>query len=432
MKRILSLLCLALLLLPLLSLVGCEEDAENGETITLYVYNWGEYISDGSDDSVDTNAEFEAYCRDVLGKNVKVNYSTFSSVEDMYAKVSSGSVRYDVIIPSDYIIQRMAEEGLLYPLAESEEELIEKIPNYADINEKFRGDNIYYGDGTDTIYSVPYFYGMVGVIYNLNMVDEEDVEDESWDLLWNEKYSGNILQFNNSRDAFGTALYRLGYSVNDATPEEWDEALESLKEQKKILQGYVMDEIFNKMEGENAAIAAYYAGDFLTMYEESYDEENDEGILGFYYPAEGTNYYVDAMCIPWNAKNPDLAMEYINFMCSEEIGVANAEYTYYASPLNSVIANEEYQECMAEVHEDAVEILYGEMAASALNNPNTEAYLNLDVEGLQALNERWRLLKGENTDIGVGVYVLCGVILASLVAWGVWNFIRKRHWQKLY
>ena len=356
----------------------------------------------------------------MLGKNVRVNYSTFSSNEDMYAKISSGSATYDVIIPSDYMIERMVSEGLLRPLANSEEELLQKMPNYQYVEEAFRKDHVYYECGREEVYSVPYFYGMIGVIYNASIVAEDDEEIGSWGLMWDEDYKGDILQFNNSRDAFGTALYYLGYDVNEATEEQWREALELLKKQKEIVQGYVMDEIFNKMKSGSAAVSAYYAGDYLSMY-----EDNDE--LAFFYPKEGTNVYVDAMCIPHNAQNYDLAMEYINFMCSEEPAVANALYTYYASPLTNVIESEEYQETMAEVHEDAMEILYGEMASSV----PSQAYLNLSPERLTLLNSLWEELKVESS-IGNGIYIGCGIIVAALVAIAVYQLVKKRRWAKLY
>lgn len=406
------------------SLATCFAGAEGaGEKITLYVYNWGEYISDGSEDSFDTNAEFEAYCREELGLNVKVNYSTFSSNEEMYAKVSSGAVTYDVLIPSDYTIERMVEEKLLTPLD------LDKIPNYRFISDDFKGENVYYECDTAEQYSIPYFYGMVGVIYNTEIVSEEDAEAESWDLMWNETYAGDILQFNNSRDAFGTALYKLGYSVNDATDEQWLEALELLKEQKNLVQSYVMDEIFNKMKSGSAAISAYYAGDFFTMY-----EDNDS--LAFYYPVEGTNSYVDCMCIPANAQHKDLAHEYINFLCRPDVALSNAAYTYYASPLDLdyieadgeyVDALEEYREAMEEVHEDAMDILYGETAKSV----KTEAYLNLSPEGLERINSLWEELKVESS-VGTAIYVICGIILAGLVTLAVFLFVRKRKWEKLY
>ncbi len=409
--RLISCLTAMLLLTAVvLSLPACR----SVEVETLYVYNWGEYISDGSDGTLDVNAAFEEYCRRVLGKEVRVNYSTFSSNEDMYAKIESGSVAYDVIIPSDYMIQRMVHEGLLQPLDMS------KIPNYIYVSDDFKGDNVYYEDDSDNIYSIPYLYGMIGVIYNSDIVKEDDANIGSWSLLWDADYTGDILQFNNSRDAFGTALYYLGYDVNDATEEQWREALQLLLEQKSVVQGYVMDEIFNKMQSGSAAISAYYAGDFLSMY-----ESNDA--LSFYYPREGTNIYVDAMCVPKNSRHADLAMEYINFMCSEEIAVANAEYTYYASPLTSVLESEDYIAYMEEVHEDAMDILYGEMS----RNVPTQAYLNLSPERLSMLNSLWEELKVESS-IGTEIYVLCGVILASLVAFAVWQLLKRRRWAKLY
>ena len=412
MKRIISLFIVVVLSVFLsLSFLSC---GESEPTRTLYVYNWGEYISDGSEGTLDTNAEFEKYCADVLGINVEVNYSTYSSNESMYAKVSSGSAVYDVIIPSDYMIERMISEDLLAPLD------MTKIPNYEFVDDNFKGDNVYYEGDSENIYSIPYFYGMIGIIYNEDIVAPEDVEKQSWDLMWDEKYSRDILQFNNSRDAFGTALYRLGYDVNEATDEQWYEALDTLKAQKDIVQGYVMDEIFNKMSSGSAAIAAYYAGDFLTMY-----EDNDS--LALYYPKEGTNSYIDAMCIPKNSQNYDLAHEYINFMCSKEIAVANAEYTYYASPLTSVIEDEGYQATMAEVHEDAIEILYGEMAASV----PTQAYLNLSPERLSFVNGLWEELKVQS-GISPGIYITCALILAAIIALAVKHFVTKKIREKYY
>ena len=406
MKRTLSLIMLSLVLI--LCVCAPLSSCASEEETVLYVYNWGEYISDGSEGTIDTNREFEIYCKETLGLNVSVNYSTYSSNESMYAKVSSGSAVYDVIIPSDYMIQRMISENLLSPLD------ISKIPNYQYIDDSFKGENVYYEDDTDNIYSVPYFYGMIGIIYNTEIVSEEDASLESWDLMWNDKYSRDILQFNNSRDAFGTALYRLGYDVNEATDEQWYEALELLRSQKEIVQGYVMDEIFNKMSGGSAAISAYYAGDFLTMYE-------DNNALSFYYPKEGTNSYIDAMCIPANCNSYDLAHEYINFMCSREIGIANAEYTYYASPLTSVVSDEGYRATMAEVNENAMEILYGDKAKEV----PTQAYLNLSPERLTFVNGLWEELKVES-GIRPGIYITCGVILAGLLALVVSHTIKKR------
>ncbi len=410
-KRIAQLLLLCILA----SFCSCFFTScdERDEVLTLYVYNWGEYISDGSDESVDSNAEFEKYCKEELGITVKVNYSTFASNESMYAKVSSGSAKYDVIIPSDYMIERMINEDMLMPLD------LSKIPNYQYINDSFKGDNIYYECGREELYSVPYFYGMIGIIYNTSIVDENDEQIGSWDLMWDEQYKGDILQFNNSRDAFGTAQYKLGLDVNNEDEEQWRLALDELLAQKKIVQGYVMDEIFNKMQSGSAAIAAYYAGDYLSMYEDNED-------LSFFYPKEGTNSYIDAMCIPKNAANYDLALEYINFMCSHDIAMANALYTYYASPVTTVVEDPEYREAMEEVHEDAMSILYEQA-----NEVPSQAYLNLSADGLSMLNVLWEELKAKSS-IGNGIYIGCGVILGVLAFIGIYQLIKKRRWAKLY
>lgn len=401
MKRIFSLLlCLAVAAAMLFSFASCgktddgKTDAPAKGSTTLYVYNWGEYISDGSEGSLDSNKEFEKYCREVLGKNVTVNYSLYSSNEDLYAKLASGAVSYDVIIPSDYMIARLAAEGLLKELDPKD-----KVENYKYIDEKFKG--LYYDP--DEKWSVPYTYGTVGVIYNTGIVREDDEHIGSWSLLWDEEYAGNILQFNNPRDAFGTAQYYRQTSVNSDDPETWRAALELLKKQKSVVQGYVMDEVFNKMKGGSAAIAPYYAGDYFTMYGDNED-------LAFYHPKEGTNVFVDAMCIPASTKNYDLAVEYINFMLSEEIAIANAEYICYASPNSLVYENEEYIEYMTEeIHPDALSILYD------FDMDTMEFFHDLPDGTRDLMNSLWEELKIES-EIGAAVYVICALIVLSLLA----------------
>ena len=344
----------------------------SGRTLTLNVYNWGEYISDGSEGSLDTIAEFEKWYEETYGTPVKVNYDTFSSNEDMYAKVSSGAVSYDLLIPSDYMIARMKDEGMLLPLNYS------NIPNYQYIGEDFRG--LYYDP--DNQYTVPYTYGIVGVIYNANVVDEADTGD--WDLMWNEKYAGNILTFNNSRDAFGTAMYKLGLDVNTTDHAVWDRAAEELLAQNPILKGRVMDEIYNMMASGEAAVSAYYAGDYFTMV----DNQADTVDLQFYYPPR-TNYFVDAMCIPTCCQNQELAEVFINFMLSREAAIANAEYIWYACPNSLVVEDEQYIEDMGE---EAMEILYPEME-SFREAYNAYAYRNLDAETLNYINSLWERIK---------------------------------------
>ena len=369
MKKFLALsLMLALILSAGLLFAGCGKS----DTLTLNVFNWGEYISDGSEGSFNTVRGFETWYEKTYGTKLKVNYNTFASNEDMYAKLSSGAVSYDVIIPSDYMIERMAKEGLLQPLN------FDNIPNYKNIDENFRG--LYYD--AENKYSVPYAYGIVGIIYDANVVDKADTGD--WDLMWNEKYAGKILQFNNSRDAFGTAMYKLGINVNTTDHADWDAATEELMAQRPLRYGMVMDEIFNLLESGEAAVGAYYAGDYFTMK----DAQAESVDLQFYYP-ERTNYYVDAMCIPTCARQKELAEIFINYMLSPEPAIANAEYTYYASP-NTIVYNDAGY--IADMGEEAMAVLYPDMDDfSALYNEY--AYRNLDQELLNYMNDLWERIK---------------------------------------
>lgn len=361
-----SVLGVAAVLILVVSVAG------GSDTLELNVYNWGEYISDGSDGSLDTVKAFEAWYEETYGEKVHVNYTTYASNEDMYAKLKSGAVSYDVIIPSDYMIARLANEDMLLPLN------FDNIPNYQYIEDQFRG--LYYDP--DNTYSIPYTYGVVGVIYDANQVDEADAG--GWDLMWNPKYKGKILQFNNSRDAFGTAMYRAGIDVNTTDKSQWEAALQALLEQRPLVKAYVMDEIYNALESGEAAIGAYYAGDYFTML----DAEADDVDLRFYYP-DPTNYFIDAMCIPSCCENKELAEVFINFMLSQETAVANAEYIYYASPNSLVYNDETYQEDMGE---EAMEILYPE-GVNFSEEYNKLAYRNLDDEMLSYMNSLWENLK---------------------------------------
>lgn len=403
--RFAALLAVAVIILPLL-LTSCSGDGVT-ETATLYVYNWGEYISDGSEGCLDSNAAFEEWYYENYGVKVKVNYSTFSSNESLYAKLSSGSVSYDVVVPSDYMIERLIAEDLLAPLN------YDNIPDIGNILPEFWGETSEHSaHDPGNVYSVPYLYGMIGIIYNTTMVDADDPSLGSWKLMWDERHAGNILQFNNSRDAFGSAQYLLGLDVNSDSEADWRKALDKLKEQKPILQGYVMDEIYNKMENGSAGIAAYYAGDYLAMYENNQD-------LEFFYPEEGTNLYVDAMCIPKSSKNKEIAERYINFMLTEEPAIANAEYTYYASPNRLVVESEEYIEYMSEIKEDAYEKMY------ATDSVKTSTYENLSGDKLILINQLWEELKSD-IEISTGIYVICGVILAVLLSLGAYFGVRNK------
>ena len=334
MKKILSLLLAAVMTLGLL---GCQS-SQPGQTgkITLNVYNWGQYISDGSDDCLDVIAAFEERY-----PNIHVNYSTYDSNEIMYTKLAGGGITVDVIIPSDYMIARMVDEGMLMELN------FDNIPNYRYIDETFRNQSY----DPENKYSVPYTWGTVGIIYNTKYVDEADVT--GWELLWNEDYTDKILMFDNSRDAFGIAQYLLGYSVNTTDKAELQACADKLAEQKPLVQQYVMDQIYDLMENEEAWIAPYYAGDYLLMAEEN---EN----LAFFLPEnQGFNLFIDAMCIPTCCQEKEAAELFINFLCEPEIAGQNMDWIGYGTPETA-----------------AKEYLSEEMAASPVAYPDDALLAN--------------------------------------------------------
>ncbi len=449
MKRLSALiLVLASLIFSLSSCSKAKktEDAvanrKAGDTITLNVYNWGEYVADGYFDGeeevspfiekylkFDVNSEFEKYFNTVLsekygGIKVKINYTTYPTNEDMYSKLESGSGSYDVIFPSDYMVEKLRNENMLRPLdwsgLKSESNLKYLDPNYA--SQYFDPNNLY---------SVAYTYGRIGIIYNTAMgIDEADIAEQSWGILWNPKYSGKILQFNNPRDAFATAMYWKNLDVNSTDEAVWNEALELLKEQKQYLQGYVNDEIFDKMTCGSAAIAPYFVGDYVTMYA---DNEN----LAFYYPKEGTNVFIDAMCIPKSSKNPDIAMEYINFMLSPDAAMANALYLGYASPNTSVYNNSEYIDYMGE---EIMTLLYGEKNDEGIYEGVKDSsaysydpyYHDFTPAVQRHVNILWEELKLHQGKPEIWVHLTSGVLVALVLIFAVYTVIIKKYRSRHY
>lgn len=305
MRRI-AVICICLIWL--LVAVGCNNQASGEDVVTLNVYNWGEYIDD---EILDVNALFEEET------GIRINYKTFDSNESMYTLLSSGAANYDVIFPSDYMVGKMIDEGLLAKLD------FDNIPNYQYIDDAYR--NLEY-DPTNE-YSVPYTWGTVGIFYNKKYVSEEDLKD-GWGLLWNEKYKNRIYMFDNPRDSFAIALKKCGYSMNSENTAEIQRAYEELVKQKPVVQGYYMDQIFQKMINEEGWIAPYYSGDGSIM---MYGDDGNENI-GFFVPHEGTNLFVDAMCITANSPHKKEAEMYINFMCRTDVATANTEYIGYSTP----------------------------------------------------------------------------------------------------
>ena len=305
-KRIGAIACAVLLLSGSVALIATTRQ----DKVTLNVMNWGQNIADGSDGTMDIIAAFEeAY------PYIDVNYSEYASNEELYSKLSTGGLTVDVIIPSDYMIARMIKENMLLELD------FDNIPNYANVIETYKNQAY----DPDNLYSVPYTWGTVGIIYNSKMVDEADVT--GWELLWNEKYAGQILMFDNSRDAFGIAQYKLGIDVNTTDKAELQRCAEELAKQRPLVQQYVMDQVYEKMIQNNAAIAPYYAGDAMMMMAENPD-------LQFYLPeSQGFNLFIDAMCIPDCCENKEEAELFIDFMCRPEISGANMDYICYGSPI---------------------------------------------------------------------------------------------------
>ena len=315
--------CAALCALAILLGSGWLIFSTRQDKVTLNVMNWGQNIADGSDDTMDIIAAFEEAHPDI-----DVNYTTYESNESLYAKLAGGGVTVDLIIPSDYMIARLIREDMLNPLN------FENIPNYKYVQEQFK-NTAYDPDNT---YSVPYTWGTVGIIYNTKYVDEADVT--GWELLWNEKYEGKILMFDNSRDAFGIAQFLEGISVNTTDEKELRQAADKLAQQNPLVRQYVMDQIYGAMEGENAWIAPYYAGDCMLMMDSN---EN----LQFYLPEEqGFNLFIDAMCVPKCSKNQEAAEKFINFLCAPEISGANMDYICYGSPIEG--AREHMEDYLAE------------------------------------------------------------------------------------
>lgn len=282
------------------SLAGCGNSA--GSNAEVVVYNWGDYIDP------DVNDLFEEQT------GIKVKYSDYANNEEMYAKVSAGSVSYDVLFPSDYMIEKMINNDLLQKIDTTQ------IANYEKIDERFK--NLPYD--VDDAYSVPYMWGTVGIVYNRAMVDEPV---DSWDILWNEKYKDQIFMYDSERDSIMVALKKLGYSMNTRDEAELEEAKQLLIDQNKLVLGYVGDEGKSRMVNGEAALMIAWAGDAMVMMEENPD-------LAYVIPKEGSNYFVDGIVIPKNAKNVEAAYEYINFLCSPEIAAKNAEYIGYSTPIS--------------------------------------------------------------------------------------------------
>jgi len=357
------------------------------ERITLNVYNWGMNMADGTDGTMDLVAEFEKRY-----PHIDVRMSEYESNEVLYTKLSSGGITVDVIIPSDYMIDRMIAEDMLLELD------FQNIPNFSYVDEQFKNPDY----DPENKYSVPYTWGTVGILYNTKYVDEADVT--GWELMWNEKYAGKILMIDNSRDAFGIAQYLLGYDVNTTDKAQLQACADKLAQQRPLVQQYVMDQIYATMENEEAYIAAYYAGDCMLMMEENED-------LAFYLPEhQGFNLFTDAMCIPKCAKEKEAAELFINFMCDPEISGANMDYICYAAPISA--AKEHMEDYLAES-----EIVYPEEAV--LEKGSSYAYLSEEISRyVEGLYQGATKINNVSTDDEPSGSPVALIVAAALLAAG--------------
>lgn len=368
---------------------------------TVNVYNWGEYISDGEEGSMDVVSEFERLT------GAKVNYTNFESNENMYSKLSGGGVSYDVIAPSDYMIERLIDEDMLLPLDYN------NIPNIELINEKYQ--HLYFDP--EQLYTVCFNVGTTVLIYNKAMVESEP---ESWDVLWDEQYRGKVLMFNNPRDAFAIAQARLSQDFNTINEDEWIKAAELLAEQRdKVSPVYVMDEVFNLMESGEYAFATYYAGDYLLMLENNED-------LGYCYPQEGVNEFYDAFCVPKCSQNKRGAEAFINFMHEPQVAFENCEYIYYHSPNVTVEQNEESS-------------LYGEPVIYPEEELTTQFFKNLPQNIIELENNLWTQVKSGKLSVDSKaqdrrIYIECAVlagVAAIVISAKIISNLKKKKEQDL-
>ena len=333
--------------------------------------------------NIDVNSEF------TKRTGIKVNYTTFQNNESLLAKLRNGGSNYDVIIPSDYMISKLIEYDMLEKLD------FEKLPNFSYVDPNFK-NQVY---DPQNLYSVPYLWGTVGIIYNKKFVNIPE-KDINWDIFWNEKYKGKILMFDNPRDAFAISQFSLGISVNDLSEENWEKAFQKLKLQKPLVNSYVMDQIFDKMGNEEASIAPYYTGDAVNLIKKNPN-------LRLVIPKEGTNKFIDAMCIPKGAEHYNEALQYINFMCDPEISKANSIKTGYSSPEKIVREREDIspeQKYLNELNDEIDE--------------KTQVFNGLPDSLNRKIEEKWVLVKigeeGKGLELALTLLIMIGLLLLGV------------------
>ena len=367
MKRIINIL---ILLCCIASLSSCGNSTEERSRV-LKIYNWADYIDE------DVLAEFPDWYKQQTGEDLRIIYQVFDINEIMLTKIERGHEDFDVVCPSEYIIERMLRKDLLLPIDRNFGHTPDYIPNVSpyirhELNKTSQPER------QTEDYAVPYMWGTTGLIYNTTMVEEPPTK---WADMWDVAYTNNVLMFNNSRDAYAIAAKTIGLSMNPQSVDEITAITDALKAQKNIVQAYVMDEVFDKMECGEAAMAPYYAGDAITMIDENPD-------LAFVHPEEGVNFFIDSMCIPANAKHQEAAEMFINFMCEPDIAYSNIDYICYSTP-----------------HSGAYEMLDEETRSNPVSYPgndyldeNTTIFVNLSDEANLQMQTLWTEMKSAENE----------------------------------
>lgn len=396
MKKILATMAAVLAALMLAAPAAALAQPAFQPQRTLSVYNWGDYIEVDENGASQVLEDFEAET------GIKVAYSTYGENEEMYAKVAKGGSQYDVVVPSDYMVERMAKQGLLAEIDKS------KLANYGNIDPEFQNMPF----DPDGKYSVPYMWGTVGIVYNKAMVTDPV---ESWSILWDGKYAKKIIMYDSSRDTMSVALIREGLPPNTTDESELKKAEQALIEQKPLVFSYSRDDIRDKMLQGEAALAVVYSGDAVLMMQEAGNAGME---FGYCIPREGSNIWMDNLCILASSQHKEEAMEFIDFLCRPDIVARNSEYIGYAPPVKA-----------------AYEMLSEELRAIPAFYPSDEekarctAYRDLGPFN-KNLEDAWTRVKAAPSDGGgfspAALYIAGGVVVVILAALAVATIRKKR------
>lgn len=376
-------------------LLSCFPVSVSAAKTELYIFNCGDYIAET------TVEKFEkAY------PEYEVIYEVFDTNEAMYQKLVSSNIPYDVLIPSDYMIERLIKEDRLKEIDMS------KLENYKYIGEAYKNTRY----DPENKYSVPYMWGTLGILYNKERVKETV---DSWSILWDEKYSGQILMLDSMRDSMAVALKKLGYDLNTTNKAEIDAAAKALLDQKPLVAEYGVDVLKEKMIQGSYSFTVAYSGDALYMQNQNAELNGGESVLEYVIPKEGSNFWIDAMCIPKTSKNTEGAMKFIDFMCSTEIAYDNVEYIEYSTP---------HTEALKELGDEYINNNIYNPSAEILANCSPFAYLEPDVQ--ENYNKAWESVRLAS-DGSYTKWIILGVAVVVVAAVVVIFVIRKKKMNKL-